>query len=171
MKNKNLLAENMLRFRAKNLSETTRRKIVKLAEIITEQAPDGYYTREYVTIGSALVKTIPTSDGILRFTLGEIYPQKAGVFIRQFQSLLKSDADFDRAVGVEIAIRNPIKFDNGADRKIYSVKDRNTISIVRGFHRDDWNGPADKIKELLYNMFKDFVAPPAVPTTPQNLKP
>jgi len=37
MKNKNLLAENMLRFRAKNLSETTKRKIVKLAEIITEQ--------------------------------------------------------------------------------------------------------------------------------------
>ena len=37
MKNKNLLAENMLRFRAKNLSETAKRKIVKLAEIITEQ--------------------------------------------------------------------------------------------------------------------------------------
>ncbi len=38
MKNKNLLAENMLRFRAKNLSETAKRKIVKLAEIITEQS-------------------------------------------------------------------------------------------------------------------------------------
>lgn len=37
MKNKNLLAENMLRFKAKNLSETTKRKIVKLAEIISEQ--------------------------------------------------------------------------------------------------------------------------------------
>jgi len=37
MKKKNLLAENMLRFKAKNLSETTKRKIVKLAEIITEQ--------------------------------------------------------------------------------------------------------------------------------------
>lgn len=37
MKNKNLLAENMLRFRSKNLSETTKRKIVKLAEIILEQ--------------------------------------------------------------------------------------------------------------------------------------
>lgn len=42
MKNKNLLAENMLRFRAKNLSETTKRKIVRMAEIITEQTtPDG----------------------------------------------------------------------------------------------------------------------------------
>jgi len=37
MKNKNLLAENMLRFRSKNLSETTKRKIIKLAEIISEQ--------------------------------------------------------------------------------------------------------------------------------------
>lgn len=37
MKKKNLLAENMLRFKAKNLSETTKRKIVKLAEIITER--------------------------------------------------------------------------------------------------------------------------------------
>lgn len=37
MKKKNLLAENMLRFKAKNLSETTKRKIVKLAEIISEQ--------------------------------------------------------------------------------------------------------------------------------------
>jgi hypothetical protein len=34
---KNLLAENMLRFRAKNLSEPTKQKIVKLAEIISEQ--------------------------------------------------------------------------------------------------------------------------------------
>jgi len=42
MKNKNLLAENMLRYRAKNLSETAKRKIVKLAEIISEQdAPNG----------------------------------------------------------------------------------------------------------------------------------
>ena len=37
MKNKNLLAENMLRFRSKNLSEATKRKIIKLAEIISEQ--------------------------------------------------------------------------------------------------------------------------------------
>lgn len=37
MKKKNLLAENMLRFKSKNLSETTKRKIVKLAEIIKEQ--------------------------------------------------------------------------------------------------------------------------------------
>lgn len=37
MKNKNRLAENMLRFRAKNLSETTRHNIIKLAEIISEQ--------------------------------------------------------------------------------------------------------------------------------------
>lgn len=41
MKNKNLLAENMLRFRAKNLSEIAKRKIVKLAEIITEQDDSG----------------------------------------------------------------------------------------------------------------------------------
>jgi hypothetical protein len=42
MKNKNLLAENMLRYRAKNLSETAKKKIVKLAEIISEQdAPNG----------------------------------------------------------------------------------------------------------------------------------
>lgn len=37
MKNKNILAENMLRFRSKNLSETTKRKIVRMAEIILEQ--------------------------------------------------------------------------------------------------------------------------------------
>lgn len=37
---KNLLAENMLRFRAKNLSEPTKQKIVKLAEIISEQGTD-----------------------------------------------------------------------------------------------------------------------------------
>jgi hypothetical protein len=34
---KNLLTENMLRFRAKNLSDSTKKQIVKLAEIISEQ--------------------------------------------------------------------------------------------------------------------------------------
>ena len=38
MKNKNLLAENMLRFKAKNLSETAKQNIVELARIITEQS-------------------------------------------------------------------------------------------------------------------------------------
>lgn len=40
MKNKNLLAENILRFKAKNLSETAKRNIVELARIIIEQKID-----------------------------------------------------------------------------------------------------------------------------------
>lgn len=40
MKKKNLLAENMLRFKAKNLSETAKQNIVELARIITEQDID-----------------------------------------------------------------------------------------------------------------------------------
>lgn len=51
MKKKNLLAENMLRFKAKNLSETTKRKIVKLAEIISEQ--DGKATVENISLDMA----------------------------------------------------------------------------------------------------------------------
>jgi hypothetical protein len=34
---KNILAENMLRYRAKNLSEATKQQIIRLAEIISEQ--------------------------------------------------------------------------------------------------------------------------------------
>ena len=37
MKKKNLLAENVLRFKAKNLSETAKRNVVALARIIKEQ--------------------------------------------------------------------------------------------------------------------------------------
>ena len=59
MKNKNLLAENMLRFRAKNLSETAKRKIVKLAEIITEQNDDGTASAKS-TLETNISLAIPT---------------------------------------------------------------------------------------------------------------
>ena len=153
---KNILAENMRRFGTKNLSE---------------QIPD---TREYVYIGDARIKTDDHStNDKLRFNLRDVKLPKGSVFTeptRGVYRLFKPDASIDRIKRLQIEIRRPIEIDNGSADKLYRVNDRNTIKLI-GFDPADWNDPTGvELKEFLYNLFKDFVAPPAVPT-PQNLKP
>lgn len=76
MKNKNLLAENMLRFRAKNLSETIKRKIEKLAEIITEQTTPTFSqnpnpTEKYREDENAFFKYYGGNSGNLESLIGK----------------------------------------------------------------------------------------------------
>ena len=152
----NILAENMRRFGTKNLSE---------------QVPAGL--EYYVTIGSARIPRYggleTTSNGI-RFNLRDIEMRKDDIYPNRLMSLINPGVEFDRIRQLQIEIRRPIEIDNGSDQKIYRVNDRNTISLI-GFDPADWNDPSgNELKELLYNMFKDFVAPPPVPNM-QNLKP